>query len=126
MICMYMGINYAADGEPVFIGDVQILVTITLRINDKYPAVLLAPDYIRKATQPFHCNLLKKHIIIYASVSNLLGSEQEFGYQYASIPDEEGVFRGAPIGPAAKRWILVGCFITLSKDRNLNQLDKIN
>jgi outer membrane cobalamin receptor len=70
--------------------------------------------------------LLKQHIIMYATVSNLLGSEQQFGYQYASIPDEKGVYRGAPIGPSAKRWILVGCFITLSKDRNLNQLDKIN
>jgi hypothetical protein len=63
MISMYMGINYAADGKTVFIGNAQILVTITLRINDKYPAILLAPDYVRKATQSFHFNLLKKHII---------------------------------------------------------------
>jgi outer membrane cobalamin receptor len=70
--------------------------------------------------------LLKQHVIIYASVSNLLGSEQQFGYKYASMPDEEGIYRSAPIMPGAKRWFLIGCFITLSKNKEINQLDKIN
>ena len=70
--------------------------------------------------------LLKQHVIIYASVSNLLGSDQQFGYKYASIPDENGIYRSAPILPEAKRWFLLGCFITLSKNREINQLDKIN
>ena len=70
--------------------------------------------------------LLKQHVIIYATVSNLLGSKQQFGYQYASIPDENGIYRSAPILPGAKRWFLLGCFITLSKDKKINQLDKIN
>jgi outer membrane cobalamin receptor len=70
--------------------------------------------------------LLKQHVIIYATVSNLLGSEQQYGYKYASMPDEEGVYRSAPIMPGAKRWFLIGCFITLSKNKEINQLDKIN
>ena len=70
--------------------------------------------------------LLKQHVIIYASVSNLLGSEQQYGYKYASIPDEEGIYQSAPIMPGAKRWFLIGCFITLSKNKEINQLDKIN
>lgn len=70
--------------------------------------------------------LLKQQVIIYATVSNILGTEQQFGYRYASIPDAEGFYRSTPIRPGAKRWILVGCFITLSKDKTMNQLDKIN
>jgi len=70
--------------------------------------------------------LLKQHVIVYATVSNLLGSKQQFGYKYASIPDENGIYRSAPILPGAKRWFLLGCFITLSKDKKINQLDKIN
>ena len=70
--------------------------------------------------------LLKQHVIIYATVSNLLGTEQQFGYRYASMPDEGGFYHSAPIQPGAKRWFLVGCFITLSKDKEINQLDKIN
>ena len=82
-----------------------------------------------KAYQSLNINwsyLLKQHVIIYASVSNLLGSEQQFGYEYASIPDENGIYRSASIRPEAKRWFLLGCFITLSKNREINQLDKIN
>lgn len=70
--------------------------------------------------------LPKQNLIIYISVSNLLGQEQEFGYKYASRPNDNGIYAGAPILPSAKRWILIGCFITLSKDGEINQLDKIN
>jgi len=70
--------------------------------------------------------LLKQHVIIYASVSNLLGSEQQYGYKYASIPDDEGIYQSTPIMPGARRWFLIGCFITLSKNKEINQLDKIN
>jgi len=70
--------------------------------------------------------LLKPHVIIYVTASNLLGSEQHFGYKYASVPDENGAYLSAPILPGAKRWFLIGCFITLSKDKDINQLDKIN
>ena len=70
--------------------------------------------------------LLKQHVIIYASVSNLLGTEHQFGYKYASIPNEAGIYRSAPVLPGARRWFLIGCFITLSRDKEINQLDKIN
>jgi len=70
--------------------------------------------------------LLKQHVIIYATVSNIFGTEQQYGYSYSSIPDEEGIYKSAPILPGAKRWFLLGCFITLSKDKSINQLDKIN
>jgi hypothetical protein len=70
--------------------------------------------------------LLKQHVILYATVSNLFGNEQQFGYRYASMPDEEGFYHSTPVRPGAKRWFLIGCFITLSKDKEINQLDKIN
>ncbi|MDX2431068.1 MAG: TonB-dependent receptor [Bacteroides sp.] len=70
--------------------------------------------------------LLKQNVIFYFSVSNLLGQEQSFGYKYASRPDNNGIYQGAPVLPSAKRWILLGCFITLSRNGEINQLDKIN
>ena len=82
-----------------------------------------------KAYQSLNVNwsfLLKQQIIMYTSVSNVLGTEQQFGPTYARIPDEDGVYRSAPVLPGAKRWFLIGCFITLSKDKRINQLDKIN
>jgi len=70
--------------------------------------------------------LLRQNVIFYASVSNVLGFKQEFGHQYASIPDSEGVYHSAPKLPGSKRFFILGCFITLSKKGDLNQLDKIN
>lgn len=70
--------------------------------------------------------LLRQNVIFYFSVSNVLGFEQEFGQQYASIPDNDGFYNSAPILPGSKRFFILGCFITLSKKGNLNQLDKIN
>ncbi|MEN8226866.1 MAG: TonB-dependent receptor [Bacteroidota bacterium] len=70
--------------------------------------------------------LHKQNIIFYFSVSNLLGFKQEFGREYASIPDSEGVYQSAPKLPGAKRFFILGCFITLSKTGDINQLNKIN
>jgi hypothetical protein len=41
-------------------------------------------------------------------------------------PRPDGSYSSKSILPEAKRWFLVGCFITLSKDKSINQLDKIN
>jgi hypothetical protein len=70
--------------------------------------------------------LLRQNVILYFTVSNILGYEQQYGYTYGSTPGPDGIYMSKPILPEAKRWFLVGCFITLSKDRTINQLDKIN
>jgi len=70
--------------------------------------------------------LHKQNVIFYFSVSNLLGFKQEFGHKYATLPDSKGVYQSAPVLPGAKRFFVLGCFITLSRDGNVNQLDKIN
>ena len=83
-------------------------------------------------TKPYHSLnmnwslLLKQNVILYFTVSNILGYEQDYGRSYAAMPGPDGVYNSKAILPGAKRWILVGCFITLSKDKSINQLDKIN
>ena len=69
--------------------------------------------------------LFRQHIIFYASVSNVLGSEQVFGYRYDTTPDQNGQFQKTPVLPAAQRFYFVGCFITLTKNGETNQIDKI-
>jgi len=69
---------------------------------------------------------LRQNVIFYFSVSNLLGFDQEFGHRYASMPDIEGVYNSAPRLPGSRRFFILGCFITLSKKGEINQLDKIN
>ncbi|UXX79151.1 TonB-dependent receptor [Reichenbachiella carrageenanivorans] len=69
--------------------------------------------------------LFRPHIILYSSVSNLLGRDNVFGYQYADNPDLNGVYASQPIGQPAKRFYFVGIFITLTKDKNKNNLENL-
>jgi outer membrane receptor for ferrienterochelin and colicin len=66
--------------------------------------------------------LVKTNFIIHFSVTNVLGRDNTFGYQYSLVPDENGIYSGIPIGQPAKRFIFLGVFITLTKDNTSNQL----
>ncbi len=70
--------------------------------------------------------LYRQNIIFYASATNVLGMDQIFGYQYDSTPNNIGVYDRTPVVPAANSFFFVGCFITLTKNGETNQLDKIN
>lgn len=69
--------------------------------------------------------LVKPNMIIHASMSNVLGFNNVFGYQYNSEPNNQGVYESIPIDPQAKRFVFVGFFITISKDKNANQLNNL-
>jgi len=69
--------------------------------------------------------LVKPNIIIHAAVSNVFGFKNIFGYQYSSKPNENGIYESIPIEPQAKRFIFLGFFITIAKDKNANQLNNL-
>lgn len=70
--------------------------------------------------------LYRQNIIFHAAVSNVIGFQNEFGRQFASQPDATGSYASEAILPPAPRFFVLGCFITLSRKADLNQLDKIN
>ena len=70
--------------------------------------------------------LYRQNIILYASATNVLGFEQIYGYTYDITPNSDGVYGRSPILPAANSFFFIGCFITLTKHGETNQLDKIN
>jgi hypothetical protein len=69
--------------------------------------------------------LLTTQKILYFSVSNVLGSNNVFGYNYASKPDLNGQYARSTIKPAADRFFFVGFFWTISKNKNDNQLKNL-
>jgi hypothetical protein len=90
-----------------------------------------SPEFNGEMTKAYHSLnmnwsfLLKQNVIFYFTVSNILGYDQQFGQTYAATPGPDGVYLSKPVLPGAKRWFLLGCFISLSKDKTINQLDKI-
>lgn len=69
--------------------------------------------------------LYKQNIIIYTSISNVLGTHNIFGYQYADQSDMQGKYAKQAIVQPAPRFFFVGVFVTLTKDQQANQLEQL-
>jgi hypothetical protein len=69
--------------------------------------------------------LLSQQKILYFSVSNIMGTDNVFGYQYANTPDMNGDFQRRAITQPADRFFFVGFFWTISDDKKTNQLDNL-
>jgi len=59
--------------------------------------------------------LPNKNIILYFSVTNLIGFDQSFGFQFSDEPDNHGNFPFEEQRMPAKRMLFLGCFITLGQ-----------
>jgi hypothetical protein len=69
--------------------------------------------------------LISQQKILYFSVSNVLGTQNVFGYDYAKNPDATGFYDRKTIMPTADRFFFVGFFWTISQDKKDNQLKNL-
>jgi vitamin B12 transporter len=90
-------------------------------------------DFLSDRTKPFHtigfsCNWLPKlpfkntFGVVVLSVNNVLGFNQQFGYNYSTIM-HNGSYRSAEVTPASKRFFFLGFFLNFGVD---NTQDIIN
>jgi len=64
-------------------------------------------------------------LIVHLSCTNVLGRNNIFGYQYSDARNSEGFYNSRPIRQAAPRFLFLAFFITLSKDKLINQLPNL-
>jgi hypothetical protein len=69
--------------------------------------------------------LPKPNLIIHFACSNVLGRDNIFGYQYSQTPNATGTYERLPIRQTAPRFVFLGIFLTLSKDKSANQLNNL-
>jgi hypothetical protein len=69
--------------------------------------------------------LLTTQKIFFFSVSNVLGTQNVYGYDYAKLPDANGVYNRQAVTPTADRFFLIGFFWTISQNKNDNQLKNL-
>ncbi|REH01135.1 TonB-dependent receptor [Flavobacterium aquicola] len=69
--------------------------------------------------------LLTTQKILYVSISNVLGNQNVFGYDYARLPDASGVYNRQAVTPTADRFFFIGFFWTISDNKNDNQLKNL-
>ncbi len=69
--------------------------------------------------------LITQQKILYFSISNIMGTDNVFGYQYAQAPNMDGQFQRRAVGQPADRFVFVGFFWTISADKKKNQLNNL-
>lgn len=69
--------------------------------------------------------LLTQQKILYFSVSNVLGTQNIYGYNYADTPNGVGIYERKAVTPTADRFFFVGFFWTISDNKKDNQLKNL-
>ncbi|WP_291779481.1 TonB-dependent receptor [Cecembia sp.] len=115
-----------------FISSLKSQLGVSLSANDGYtyenPNL---PGQMNAKTKSFQdlslgwSYLPKPNLIIHLACSNVLGRDNIFGYQYANEPNENGLYEGNPIRLQAPRFLFLGIFLTLSKDKTANNLNNL-
>lgn len=137
--------NFPAKVTPDFVADHSLSLVTKYWIENLRSQVGFAHNYssgrpynnpnetgfMKGKTKDFHnlsfnwAYLLSDQKILYFSVSNILGSKNVFGYEYANNPDANGNFDRRAITPTAHRFFFVGFFWTISADKKSNQLKNL-
>ncbi|HQX03195.1 MAG TPA: TonB-dependent receptor, partial [Flavobacterium sp.] len=137
--------NYLTAVQPSFVADHTLSIVTKHWINDwksqigfSYTVNSGRPynnpneaDFMNGLTKSYQnlsfnwAYLISQQKILYFSVSNVLGTENVFGYQYANTPDLNGDFQRRAIGQPADRFFFIGFFWTISEDKKSNQLDNL-
>ena len=69
--------------------------------------------------------LLTQQKILYFSVTNVLATQNVFGYEYSNTVNANGTFDRREIRPTADQFFFVGFFWTISDNKKDNQLNNL-
>ncbi len=69
--------------------------------------------------------LISQQKILYFSASNVLATQNVFGYEYANAVNTNGVYERRTIRPTADQFFFVGFFWTTSDNKKDNQLNNL-
>lgn len=134
--------NFSSQVTPSFVADHSLSIVTKYWINDWKSQISFTNSYssgrpynnpnetkfMNGKTKSYNslsfnwAYLLSQQKILYFSVSNVLGSQNVFGYEYANNPDNVGFYNRKEIVPTADRFFFVGFFWTISNDKKDNQL----
>ena len=134
--------NFSSQVTPSFVADHSLSIVTKYWINDWKSQIGFTNSYssgrpynnpnetkfMNGKTKSYNslsfnwAYLLSQQKILYFSVSNVLGSQNVFGYEYANNPDNGGFYNRKEIIPTADRFFFVGFFWTISNDKKDNQL----
>lgn len=77
-------------------------------MNCKTPAM-----HDLSASASYITSIFRQFTVVYFSVSNILGQEYIYTYNYSDLPDENGFYTSSPVGNYVQRTFILGLFITI-------------
>ncbi len=69
--------------------------------------------------------LPRNWLILYVSCTNVLSRNNIFGYEYSALPDGNGQYPARAVRQPADHFLFLGVFITMSKNKSVNQLPNL-
>lgn len=137
--------NYPKQVTPSFVADHSLSIVTKYWINDLRSQMGLTHTFNsgRPYNNPNDLNfmngktkaynnlsfswayLVSQQKILYFTVTNVLGSDNVFGYEYANNPGSNGEFQRQAIRQPADRFFFVGFFWTISENKKDNQLKNL-
>lgn len=137
--------NYTAEVTPSFVAKHNLSIVTKYWINDLKSQLGLSHSFnsgrpynnpnetafMNGKTKAYNnlsfswAYLISQQKILYFSVSNILGTNNIFGYEYANSPDTNGFFDRREITQTADRFFFVGFFWTISENKKDNQLNNL-
>ena len=137
--------NFSSQVTPSFVADHSLSIVTKYWINDWKSQIGFTNSYssgrpynnpneakfMNGKTKSYNslsfnwAYLVSQQKILYFSVSNVLGSQNVFGYEYANNSDNTGFYNRKEIVPTADRFFFVGFFWTISNDKKDNQLKNL-
>ncbi len=93
--------------------------------NPNTPGFLNERSGLFKSINLSWAYLISQQKILFVSVSNLTGFKNDFGYEYGSARNENGLYPGRLIRPNDDRFFFAGFFWTISRNKSKNQLNNL-
>ncbi|MFM2214500.1 MAG: hypothetical protein RL427_1763 [Bacteroidota bacterium] len=138
--------NYSSEVTPSFVAKQNVSIVTKYWINDWKSQLGLTQQFstgrpYNNPNEPVFMNsltksysslsfswayLLTQQKILYFSVSNVLGTKNIYGYNYATTANiDTGLFDRKEIIPTADRFFFIGFFWTISDNKKDNQLKNL-
>lgn len=137
--------NYRTQVTPSFVADNSLSVVTKYWISDWKSQIGFTHNFstgrpydnpnetqfMNGKTKAYHnlsfnwAYLLTAQKILYFSVSNVLGTQNVYGYEYKNTVNSNGIFDRQEIVPTADRFFFVGFFWTISQNKKDNQLKNL-
>lgn len=141
--------NFKTEATPSFVADHTLSVVTKYWISDWKSQIgfthsfstgrpynnpnkseISTSEFMNEKTKSFNnlsfnwAYLLSQQKILYFSVSNVLGTQNVFGYEYANVKTNN-VYNRRAITPTADRFFFLGFFWTISDNKKDNQLNNL-